>query len=149
VLTCRDSPRRGEASSCWFQHRDRPRNMEDFETITLRPGCGYWRRATPSIQSELPLDEPGNAAGAVTLMVIPKFDHQPRRARPDPMFINAICDWLDSRRLNDRTLRARPNLRAGLDLGRDQCCRRKRFRHRARSCRRPYPPLPCTIAHRR
>ena len=88
--------------SRWLQHRDRLVTAEDFETITLRaPGVDIGRvEVLPVFSPELPLDEPGNAAGAVTLMVIPKFDAiSPDAPVPDPMFINAICDWLDSRRL--------------------------------------------------
>jgi hypothetical protein len=88
--------------SRWLQHRDRLVTVADFEAITLRtPGVDIGRvEVLPVFSPELPLDEPGNAAGAVTLMVIPKFDAiSPDTPMPDQMFINAICDWLDLRRL--------------------------------------------------
>jgi Baseplate J-like protein len=88
--------------SSWLQHRDRLVTTEDFETITERtPGVNIGRvEVLPVYSPTLPQDEAGNAAGAVTLMVIPKFDAvRPDAPTPDPTFINAICDWLDTRRL--------------------------------------------------
>src|SRR5262249_19649116 len=44
--------------------------------------------------------EPGDAPGAVTLMVLPRTDPlQPDAPRPDRYFLDAICDYLDPRRL--------------------------------------------------
>ena len=38
--------------------------------------------------------------GAVTLMVMPRTDPlQPDAPRPDRLFLNTICDYLDPRRL--------------------------------------------------
>jgi hypothetical protein len=88
--------------SVWLQHRDRLVTAQDFETTTKRtPGVEIGRvEVLPVYSPTLPQDEAGNAAGAVTLMVIPKFDAvRPDAPTPDPTFINAICDWLDSRRL--------------------------------------------------
>jgi hypothetical protein len=43
---------------------------------------------------------PGSAPGAVTLMVVPKYDLvQPGAPMPDRLFLDTICDWLDPRRL--------------------------------------------------
>jgi Baseplate J-like protein len=85
-----------------LQHRERLVTAEDFETITNRtPGVEIGRvEVLPVYSPILPQDEAGNAAGAVTLMVIPKFDSvRPDAPVPDAMFIDAICDWLDPRRL--------------------------------------------------
>jgi hypothetical protein len=85
-----------------LQHGERLVTTQDFETITNRtPGVEIGRvEVLPVYSPALPQDEAGNAAGAVTLMVIPKFDSvRPDAPVPDPMFINAICDWLDRRRL--------------------------------------------------
>jgi hypothetical protein len=45
-------------------------------------------------------NEPGDAPGAVTLMVIPRYDPvQPDAPVPDRLFLDALCDYLDARRL--------------------------------------------------
>ena len=44
--------------------------------------------------------EPGNAPGAVTLMVIPRFSaKRPDAPEPDELFLKAVCDYLEPRRL--------------------------------------------------
>jgi hypothetical protein len=44
--------------------------------------------------------EPGDAAGAVTLLVIPRYDAtQPDAPVPDHLFLEAICEYLEPRRL--------------------------------------------------
>jgi hypothetical protein len=54
----------------------------------------------PAYNPELSPSEPGDSAGAVTLMVIPRFDpKQPDAPMPDRFFLNAICRYLDPRRL--------------------------------------------------
>ncbi len=86
----------------YLQHRDRLVNATDFETITLRtPGVDIGRvEVIPAFNPELGANEPGDAPGAVTLMVIPKYDpNQPDAPVPDRLFLDTICDYLDSRRL--------------------------------------------------
>jgi hypothetical protein len=84
------------------QHRDRLVTAEDFKTITQRtPGVDIGRvDVLPAYAPGLASDEPGSAPGAVTLLVIPSFDaEQPAAPRPDPLFLDAICKYIDPRRL--------------------------------------------------
>jgi hypothetical protein len=86
----------------YLQHRDRLVTAADFETITLRaPGVEIGRvEVIPAFNPELAPSEPGDAPGAVTLMLIPRFDpQQPDAPMPDRLFINTICKYLDQRRL--------------------------------------------------
>jgi predicted phage baseplate assembly protein len=86
----------------FLQHRDRLVTAADFESITLRtPGVEIGRvEVLPAYSPELPQGEPGDAPGAVTLMVIPRHDAmQPEAPRPDRFFLNSICRHLDPRRL--------------------------------------------------
>lgn len=86
----------------YLQHRERLVNATDFETITLRtPGVDIGRvDVIPAYNPELKESEPGDAPGAVTLMIIPKYDPgQPDAPRPDRFLLDTICHYLDSRRL--------------------------------------------------
>lgn len=86
----------------FLQNRDRLVNAADFEAVTLRtPGVDVGRvDVIPAYNPELGPSEPGDSAGAVTLMVIPRFDpKQPDAPMPDRLFLNAICRHLDPRRL--------------------------------------------------
>jgi hypothetical protein len=86
----------------WLQHRDRLVSAEDFITIAWRtPGVEIGRiDVIPAASPELGANEPGDAPGAVTLVVAPRRDvEQPDAPRPDRFFLDAICDWLDPRRL--------------------------------------------------
>ena len=83
-------------------HRDRLVNATDFETITLRtPGVDIGRvEVVPNYNPELAGNQPGDAAGAVTLMIIPSYDAmQPDAPLPDRLFLDTICSYLDGRRL--------------------------------------------------
>ena len=85
-----------------LQHRDRLVTAGDFEAITLRtPGVAIGRvDVIPAYSPELAQNEPGDAPGAVTVMVIPQSDPlQPDAPRPDRFFLNTICSYLDVRRL--------------------------------------------------
>ena len=45
-------------------------------------------------------NEPGNAPGAVTLLLIPRYSPtQPEAPSPDPLFLKAVCEYLEPRRL--------------------------------------------------
>jgi hypothetical protein len=86
----------------YLQHRDRLVNAEDFKTITLRtPGVDIGRvEVMPAFNPDLSPNTPGDAPGAVTLMLIPRNDpKQPDAPVADEIFLNAICRYLDSRRL--------------------------------------------------
>jgi hypothetical protein len=86
----------------YLQHRDRLVTVDDFATITRRtPGVEIGRvEVLPAFNPDLVPNEPGDAPGAVTVMVIPKYDaNQPDAPMPDRVFLNTICQYLDPRRL--------------------------------------------------
>ena len=88
--------------SRYLQHRDRLVTSDDFEIIVRRtPAIALGRvDVLPAFNPDLPLNEPGDAAGAVTVMVIPQYDPvQPDAPVPDALFRRAVCDYIDSRRL--------------------------------------------------
>ena len=99
----------------YLQHRDRLVTVADFDTITRRtPGVDIGRvDVLPAFTPELPGNEPGDAPGAVTLLVIPKYDsRQPDAPEPDRLFLDTICRYLDPRRLVTTELFLRgPNYR--------------------------------------
>jgi hypothetical protein len=86
----------------YLQHRDRLVSATDFETITLRtPGLAIGRVEVLSAYNPvLAPSAPGDAAGAVTLMVIPTYDQvHPDAPEPDNLFLQTIADYLEPRRL--------------------------------------------------
>lgn len=86
----------------YLQHRDRLVTATDFVTIARRtPGVDIGRvEVLPVFNPTFSRQEPGNAPGAVTLMLIPKYSAtSPDAPSPDPTFLNTVCDWLDPRRL--------------------------------------------------
>ncbi|MDQ1591848.1 MAG: hypothetical protein QOG71_2475 [Pyrinomonadaceae bacterium] len=86
----------------YLQHRDRLVNAADFATVALRtPGIQIGRvDVLPAYNPALSTSEPGDAPGAVTLMVVPRYDtKQPDAPLPDNLFLEAICKYLDPRRL--------------------------------------------------
>lgn len=85
-----------------LQNRDRLVTEDDFRTIVKRtPGIDLGRAEVlaawnPALRS----NAPGDAPGAVTLMLIPRFDpDQPDAPVPDRLFLDAVCEFLDPRRL--------------------------------------------------
>ncbi len=88
----------------YLQHRDRLVSLADFETITYRtPGVEVGRVEVLSAfnpDTGFGESEPGGAPGAVTVMVIPRHDAaQPDAPRPDRIFLDTICSYLEPRRL--------------------------------------------------
>lgn len=86
----------------FLQHRERLVTAADFKTIAARtPGVDIGRvEVLPNYNPELHENAPGDAPGAVTLMVIPRFDYrQPDAPLPDRYFLDQICRYLDERRL--------------------------------------------------
>lgn len=86
----------------YLQHRDRLVSATDFATITLRtPGVDIGRvEVIPAFNPQLTPNEPGGAPGAVTLMLIPRFDpNRPAAPKPDRLFLDTVCRHLDPRRL--------------------------------------------------
>ncbi len=93
------------------QHHDRVVTASDFATITLRtPGVTVGRVVVlPAYHPDLSPSEPGDAAGAVTLMVIPQSDpDHPNAPVPDRAFLDAVCSHVDPRRLVTTEVFLRP-----------------------------------------
>jgi hypothetical protein len=81
----------------YLQNRDRAVSAADYKDIVFR---------TPSIDlgraEILPLFQPGNAVsipGAVTVLVIPQDPKQTGAPKPDKLFIDAVCQYLEPRRV--------------------------------------------------
>jgi hypothetical protein len=86
----------------FLQHRDRLVTAADFESIAKRtPGVDIGRvEVLPAYNPNVANSLPGNAPGAVTLMLIPKYDEvHPDTPEPNQDFLNAVCAYLDPRRL--------------------------------------------------
>jgi hypothetical protein len=86
----------------YLRHRDRLVSVEDFETIVRRtPGVDVGRvDVIAAYNPELAPSAPGDAPGAVTLLVIPRVDPlRPDAPQPDQPFLDAICSYADPRRL--------------------------------------------------
>jgi hypothetical protein len=86
----------------YLQHRDRLVTAEDFKTITLRtPGVAIGRVEVLPAQRPVP-DSAAvtDAPGALTVMVVPRFDaRNPDAPEADAALLNAVCAWLEPRRL--------------------------------------------------
>lgn len=86
----------------YLQHRDRLVTAADFEAITWRtPGVAVGRvDVVPSFRP-IPGAEPLlDAPGAVTVMVLPRYDAKhPDAPEASREFIGAVCAWLEPRRL--------------------------------------------------
>lgn len=86
-------------TSGYLRHRDRLVTVEDFREIVARtPGVDLGRVEV------LPLHNPTlgdvTSPGAVTLMLIPRYDTaHPEAPQPDRFFLDAVCTHLDARRL--------------------------------------------------
>jgi hypothetical protein len=86
----------------YLQNRERLVNAVDFETVTRRtPGVDIGRvDVLAAFSPELGSNEPGDAPGSVTLLILPRYDNtQPDAPLPDRNFLDAICRYVDSRRL--------------------------------------------------
>jgi hypothetical protein len=95
----------------FLQHRDRLVTAQDFEAVTLRtPGVEIGRvEVLPAFNPALAPSVPGDAPGAVTLMLIPKYDPQhPDAPMPDRFFMQAVCAHIDPRRLVTTEVFLRP-----------------------------------------
>ncbi|MFI5078461.1 MAG: baseplate J/gp47 family protein, partial [Vicinamibacteria bacterium] len=83
----------------YLQHRDRLVTADDFRTIVLRaPGVSIGRvEVLPAYQPDFGGAE---VPGVVTLMLVPAYDPvQPDAPLPRKPFLDAICRYLDPRRL--------------------------------------------------
>lgn len=86
------------------RHRDRLVTVQDFKDLTRRtPGVAIGRvEVLPLFNPEAFI--PGGAQqrwpGALTILVVPEHSlEQPTPPVPDRLFLDAICRWLDPRRL--------------------------------------------------
>jgi hypothetical protein len=82
-----------------LRHRERLVTDQDFRDVTMRtPGVDVGRVELLSLFKP---DAPGTeAAGVVTVMVVPRFDSvRPRWPTPDRQFLGMVCQYLDVRRL--------------------------------------------------
>ena len=92
----------GEASiTRWLRHRDRLVTAEDFSDVTWRtPGVDLGRVEVLPLFNPDGLDPAQTWPGMVTVLVIPRSDPiHPNAPVPDLLFLNAVCGWLDPRRL--------------------------------------------------
>ena len=84
------------------QHRDRLVTADDFRSIAWRtPGVAIGRiDVLPAWHPDLSPTGIGAVPGVVTLMAAPRFDAlHPAAPRADGPFLDALCRWLDPRRL--------------------------------------------------
>jgi predicted phage baseplate assembly protein len=92
----------GEANiTRWLRHRDRLVTADDFADVTRRaPGIDLGRvEVLPLFNPDGP-DPAATWPGMVTVLVIPRSDPvHPNAPVPDLTFLNAVCGWLDPRRL--------------------------------------------------
>jgi len=82
-----------------IRHRDRLVSKQDFEEIALQtPGVDLGRlEVLPLVHPEQPFQD---SYGVVTLLVIPRNDPvQPEAPRPDSLFLQTICAYLEPRRI--------------------------------------------------
>jgi len=83
-------------------HRDRLVTADDFRAIAWRtPGMSIGRvEIIPAAHPNIVPISSGSAPGAVTLMVIPANDAaRPNAPRADRKFLDALCQYLEPRRL--------------------------------------------------
>lgn len=88
--------------TAFLQHGDRLVTKEDHKAIAqATPEVDVARvDVLPAFDPGLGSSQPGDAPGAVTLMVVPRLDPaQPDAPRPDDYFIRAVGRYLDQRRL--------------------------------------------------
>ena len=86
----------------YLQHRDRLVTVADYESIVTRtPGLDIARvEALAAYNPELPDIAPGDAPGAITVMIIPRTDPAtPDAPMPDSLFLNTVCKYVEPRRL--------------------------------------------------
>jgi len=98
-----EAPASGEKRITGFlHHRDRLVSAADFADIARRaPGVDIARvDVLAAYHPDLGESEPGDAPGVVTLMLVPRNDpRQPDAPAPDRAFLDALCRYLDPRRL--------------------------------------------------
>lgn len=103
----------------FVRHREVAASREDYEKIVARtPGVDLGRTEVLPLMNP---DLPGQVAeGNVTVMVIPRSDpQQPEAPRPDALFLQTICDYLEPRRVLTTELHIRGPVyrRIGVGIG--------------------------------
>jgi hypothetical protein len=89
----------------WLRHRDRAVTAADFRDIVLRtPGVDLGRVDVLPLfdpRASSPAPDPTDAAGGVTVLVVPRADALAPTppAAIDPHVLEAVCRWLDPKRL--------------------------------------------------
>ncbi|KAB8141606.1 putative baseplate assembly protein [Chloroflexia bacterium SDU3-3] len=87
----------------YLRHRDRLVTAEDFRDVVRRtPGVDVGRvEVLPLFNpNAFTPDTPQQFPGTVTVLAIPCYDQgQPSAPRADKLFLDAICRWIDPRRL--------------------------------------------------
>jgi predicted phage baseplate assembly protein len=97
-----ESASNGEANiTRWLRHRDRLVTADDFADVTRRaPGIDLGRVEVLPLFNPDGSDPTATWPGMVTVLVIPRSDPvHPNAPVPDLTFLNAVCSWLDPRRL--------------------------------------------------
>jgi predicted phage baseplate assembly protein len=97
-----ESASAGEANiTRWLRHRDRLVTADDFADVTRRaPGIDLGRVEVLPLFNPDGSDPTATWPGMVTVLVIPRSDPvHPNAPVPDLTFLNAVCGWLDPRRL--------------------------------------------------
>jgi predicted phage baseplate assembly protein len=101
----------------YVQHRDRLVTAEDVDAIARRtPGVRVGRvDVLPGYDPSLGAMPPGDAAGCITVMVVPASDPAfPLTPQPDQAFLDAVCAYLSPRRLATTELFVRGPVYVGL-----------------------------------
>lgn len=91
--------------------QERCTDVRSFKSLTMRiPGVGR-ADVLPAYNPALGSSEHGDAPGAVTLMILPGHDPQhPKAPLPDQNLLDAICGYLEPRRLVTTEVFLRPPL---------------------------------------
>lgn len=105
-----------------IQHRERLVTADDFRTIAWRtPGVAIGRiEVLPACHPDIAPVAAGTAPGVVTLMAIPLADpRHPAAPRSDARFVDALCAYLEPRRLvtTELVLRGADYLGVWLSIG--------------------------------
>jgi hypothetical protein len=99
------------------RHREVAASKEDFEKLVARvPGVEVGRaEVLPLLNPDLPGQ---TAEGTVTVMVIPRRDpRQPDAPRPDRLFLETVCAYLEPRRVLTTELHIRGPVYRQIGLG--------------------------------
>ena len=92
-----------------LQNQDRCTNIHSFKTLAARVSGVGRVEVLPAFNPVLSQNEPGDAPGAVTVMIIPTFDSQnPNAPVPSQKLLDAVCAYLEPRRLVTTELFLRP-----------------------------------------